>query len=142
MVLEASSPDGRVRFLVRGHGTDCPEYSLELVLVGVDAARPMVASIRYPKAEGGEQALLVPVVQGKFGPAASYVRLPGFAAESASTQWTACAPVAVTSSTAWDAATVADSVRAALNEATRNAWRQVRELIGDDLRSVIDGELP
>lgn len=47
----------------------------------------------------------------------------------------------MTPDTDWDAATVADSVRAALNEATRDAWRQVREIVGDDLRATIDGEL-
>ncbi|GAA3086066.1 hypothetical protein GCM10020000_85810 [Streptomyces olivoverticillatus] len=141
VALEAQSPDGRARFLVRSHGTACPEFSLELVLVRVSAARPLMSAVRYPGANGSEQVLLVPVVQGQFGPAASYVRLPGFTAEPVTTAWTACAPIPVTSGTAWDAATVAVSVRAALNEATRNAWRQVRDIVGADLRRVIDGEL-
>jgi hypothetical protein len=43
---------------------------------------------------------------------------------------------------AWDAATVALSVGASLNNATRNAWREVRALISDArLRHVIDQEL-
>ncbi|KOU36484.1 hypothetical protein ADK54_33305 [Streptomyces sp. WM6378] len=141
LILEASSPDRGARFLVRRHGTVPPEYRLELVLQGVDAARPLVSSVRYATASGNEQVLLVPVIQGQFGPPASLVRLPGFTADSASAEWTARAPAPVTPSTAWDAATVADSVRAALNEATRAAWRQVRELVGDDLRRVIDGGL-
>jgi hypothetical protein len=142
VILEASSPDGGAKFLVRGHGTVRPEYRLELVLQGVDAARPLVSSVRYTTASGNEQVLLVPVVQGQFGPPASLVRLPGFTADSASAEWTARVPTPVTPSTAWDAATVANSVRAALNEATRDAWRQVRELVSDYLRRAIDGELP
>ncbi|MFJ3306915.1 hypothetical protein ACIPSA_28075 [Streptomyces sp. NPDC086549] len=122
--------------LVRSHGTACPEYSLELVLVGAQAARPLMSAVRYPGANGSEQVLLVPVVKGQFGPATSYVRLPGFTVEWVSTAWRASAPVPVASSTAWDAVTVAVSVRATLNEAPYNAWRQVRELVGDDLRSV------
>ena len=138
VILETSSPDGGARFLLRTQGA---EYRLELVLRGVDAARPLVSSVRYATAGGGERVLLVPVVRGRLGPPASLVRLPGFAADSSSGGWTARAPAPVTPDTGWDAATVADSVRAALNEATRDAWRQVRELVGDDLRATIDGEL-
>ncbi|MEU5102105.1 MULTISPECIES: hypothetical protein [unclassified Streptomyces] len=139
VVLETTSPDGRARILVRSRGDLGREYSLELVLRGVDAAEPVVSTVKYLRADGGEQMLLVPVTRGQVGLPASYVRLPGFAGETA---WTARAPAPVTSSTAWDAITVADSVRAALNEATRDAWRRVGELVGGDLRSVIEGELP
>jgi hypothetical protein len=140
VVLEASSPDGGARFLVRTEGTVRPEYMLELILHGRVAARPLVSAIRYVRANGTEQVLLVPVIQGPVGPPASFVRLPGFTADSAA-GWTASIPAPVTS-TAWAAATVATSVRAALNEATRDAWREVRDLVGADLRSVIGGELP
>ena len=140
VVLEASSPDGAARFLVRSTGAIVPAYDLELVLRGVDATLPLVSAVRYTGASGNQQVLLVPVVQGRLGSPASLVRLPDFTADSAA-RWTASAPALVTSSVAWDAATVASSVRAALNEATREGWRQVRELVGDDLRSVIDGEL-
>ncbi|MGW6239783.1 hypothetical protein [Streptomyces sp. NPDC055094] len=138
VVLETSAPDGRARFLVRRRDGLRPEYSLELVLRDVDAARPTVTAVEYTTADGVGQVLLVPVARGKVGPPASYVRLPGFAVGTA---WTASAPAPVTSNTAWDAATVAGSVRAALNEATRDAWRQVAELVRDDLRGVIEGEL-
>jgi hypothetical protein len=141
VVREASSPDGGARFLVRTNGAVQPEYRLELVLQGVDAVRPQACAVRYIRASGGEQVLLVPVAQGQFGPPASLVRLPGFTADSAS-GWTASAPALVTSTTAWDAETVATSVHAALNEATRDAWRRVQELVGDDLSRVIGGELP
>lgn len=143
VVLEASSPDDATMFRVRAdHGVVQPEYTLELVLHGVDATRPLVCAVRYPRADGSEQLLLVPVVQGQFGPPASLVRLPGFAAESAD-GWTASAPVPVTSNRAlWDQAIVAVSVHAVLNEATREAWRRVRDLVPDDLGEYIAGELP
>jgi hypothetical protein len=141
VVLEASCPDGAARFLVRADWADQPEYTLELVLQGVDAARPLVCPVQYISANGGEQVLLVPVVQGQFGPPASLIRLPGFTADSAA-GWSTAAPSPVTSTTAWDAETVATSVHAALNEATRDAWRRVQELAGDDLNRVIGGALP
>jgi hypothetical protein len=138
VVLETSSPDSRVGFLVRRRGIVEPEYSLELVVRGVDALRPLVSAISYPQPDGSERVLLVPVVQGRFGPAASYVRLPGFGVDTA---WSATDLSPVALGTAWDGATVNDSVRAALNEATRDAWRQVRELVEDDVRGVIDSAL-
>ncbi|MYR89213.1 hypothetical protein GTY41_30960 [Streptomyces sp. SID685] len=139
--MEASSPDGGAVFLLRAEGGVTPEYRLEVVLRGGEAGGPLVAGVRYVAAGGGERTLLVPVARGRFGPAASLVRLPGFAFGSVSPRWSARAPAPVTPMTAWDDATVAASVRAALNEATRDAWRQVRELVGDELRAAIDGEL-
>ncbi|MCZ1014412.1 hypothetical protein [Streptomyces noursei] len=111
---------------------------MELVLRGVDVDGPLVSAIRYTQPDGRDRVLLVPVIQSQFGPPASLVRLPGFGDDTA---WTAAVPSSVALDTAWDAATVADSVRAALNEATRDAWRQLRELVDDDVRSVIDGAL-
>ncbi|MER6736514.1 hypothetical protein [Streptomyces puniciscabiei] len=141
VLLEASSPDGAATFLVRAEGAVAPEYRLELILHHVEVTGPLVASIRYPTASGGEQTLLVPVVKGQFGPAASLVRLPGLNVDAASTRWSAQVPAPVVPTTSWEPTTVVTSIRAALNEATRDAWRQVRELVGDELRAVIDGEL-
>ncbi|MFD8703581.1 hypothetical protein ACFV1W_13280 [Kitasatospora sp. NPDC059648] len=139
VLLEASSPDGSVRFLVRGHGTAPPGYSLELVLHRTDSTGPVMTAVGYAGADGTERLLLVPVVRGQFGPPASYVQLPDFTIGAA---WTASVITPVSSDSSWDAATVAASVRASLNEATRDAWRQVRERVADDgLRAVIDGEL-
>lgn len=138
VVLEETSPDGLVRFLVRSHGGDRPGFSLEVVLRGLDADRPLMCEVRYTKADGRERVLLVPVARARFGPSASYVHLPGFTAETA---WAASGPAPVTAGEAWDAGTVADSIRAARNEATRDAWRQAREFVGDHLRGAIDGEL-
>ncbi|MFC1415453.1 hypothetical protein [Streptacidiphilus cavernicola] len=141
VLVEASSPDGSATFLVRGHGTTPLAYSLELVVHGRDATRPLMTSVGYAGPDGVERLLLVPVVRARIGPPASYVRLPDLSAEA---ELTASAPVPVSpeSASAWDAATVAASVRAALNEATREAWRQVRESVADDgLGAVIDREL-
>ncbi len=138
VVLEASSPDGRAGFLVRRLGTLEAEYSLELVLHGVDAARPLVCAITYTQSDGSERVLLVPVVQGKFGPPASFVRLPGLSVDTA---WTATVPAPVAPGATWEAATVAASVRAALNDATRDAWRHLREHVDDDVRATIEGAL-
>lgn len=138
MVLEESSPDGLARFLVHGHRGDGSGFSLEVVLRGVDADGPLMCVVRYTRADGREQVLLVPVARARFGPSASYVHLPGFTAETA---WAASGPVEVAEDAAWAAETVADSVRAARNEATHEGWRQVRELVGDRLRGIIDEEL-
>jgi hypothetical protein len=138
VLLEASSPDGTARFLVRSHGEPVLEYSLELVVRGTEGTAPLMTTVRYASLVGPERVLLVPVARGRFGPAASYVRLPGFAGE----EWTASVPASVGSDSTWDVATVALSVGASLNDATRDAWREVRALISDaGLRRVIDQEL-
>ncbi|MEU6010755.1 hypothetical protein [Streptomyces sp. NPDC047453] len=138
MLLEASSPDGVARFLVRSRGDSVAEHSLEVVVHGVEAAVPVMTAVRYTNLAGPERVLLVPIVRGSFGPAASYVQLPGFSGED----WTASVPVPVGPDSEWDAATVALSVSASLNEATRHAWREVRALISNaGLRRVIDRAL-
>ncbi|MFJ9447783.1 hypothetical protein ACIRRH_39000 [Kitasatospora sp. NPDC101235] len=138
VVLETSSPDGGTVFLVRDLGSAEPEYSLELVLRDVDTDRPLVSTIRYSRPDGCEQILLVPVVRGRVGPTASYVRLPGF---RVGTTWAATAALPVGPGAGWDAEILSGSVRAALNQATRDAWRQVRDLVEGGLRGVIDTEL-
>lgn len=138
VVLEAAAPDGRVAFLVRSAGGDEPSYSLELVLRGDDGARPLMCLIRYARPDGPLRELLVPVVRGPAGPAASYVRLPEFCVGAA---WTASVSIPVGPESDWDTDTVTTSIGAALNEATREAWRRVREYVGDGLRDVIDGAL-
>ncbi|MEW2621368.1 hypothetical protein [Streptomyces sp. NPDC048106] len=141
VLLEAPSPDGAAAFLLRAEQSAQPEYRLEVVVHGAETARPLMACLRYPVAGGGEHTLLVPVAAARFGPAASLVRLPGFDPVPASARWSARGPEPVTPALSWDAATVAVSVRAALNEATRQAWRAVREQAGDELRAAIDGGL-
>lgn len=138
VLLEAASPDGTARFLVRRHGDTVPVYSLELVVHGAEGAAPLMTTVRYVGGAGSERVLLVPVVRGRFGPAASYVRLPGFAGE----EWTASVAAPVGPDSMWAVETVKLSVGASLNDATRDAWRAVRALISDaGLRRVIDQEL-
>ncbi|MFK0256277.1 hypothetical protein [Streptomyces sp. NPDC090445] len=144
VVLETVSPDGATAFLVRRRGSGRSEYSLELVVRSADPEWqwPLVSTIKYSGADGAERVVLVPVARAGFGAAASYVHLPGFTGEASSTGWSARTPAPLADPDPhWDADTVAASVRAALNEATREAWRQVRAHVGDDLRRAIDGEL-
>ncbi|MFE1787901.1 hypothetical protein ACFW7J_05745 [Streptomyces sp. NPDC059525] len=139
VVLEAAAPDGRIAFLVRSSGTDEVSYSLELVLRGgAPGTLPLMCLIRYARPDGRLRDLLVPVVQGPVGPGASYVRLPDF---RIGTSWTASLSVPVGLESDWDAEMVTASIGAALNETTREAWRRVREHVGDGLRGVIDGAL-
>jgi hypothetical protein len=123
---------------VHGRGESVLEYSLELVVRDVEGTAPLMTAVRFSSLVGPERVLLVPVVRGRFGPAASYVRLPGFTGKG----WTASVAAPVGPDSAWDVATVALSVGASLNDATRDAWRVVRALISDaGLRRVIDQEL-
>ncbi|MEW1636947.1 hypothetical protein AB0469_23065 [Streptomyces sp. NPDC093801] len=139
VLLEASSPDSTARFLLHGHRDPVPGYSLELVVLGAAGVAPLMTAVRYADEDGSERLLLVPVVRGRFGPAASYVRLAGYAGGG----WAASLSGPVAPDSTWDVATVALSVAACLNEATRDAWREVRALIVDPgLRRVIDRELP
>ncbi|MFF3497687.1 hypothetical protein [Streptomyces sp. NPDC003247] len=134
VVLEALSPDGTVRFLVRSHGNSAPEYSLELIVCGVPEGVPLMTAVRYTSAQGPERVLLVPVVRGPFGLAASYVRLPDFSGE----EWTASMPASVGRDSVWERTAIELSVGASLNDATRDAWRCVRERISDEgMRSAI-----
>ncbi|MGI5473025.1 hypothetical protein [Streptomyces sp. CA-132043] len=139
MVLDTSSPDGRTRFLLRRTAGDSAEYRLELVVRdGADKERPLLATVAYTQPGGDEHVLLVPVVRGRFGPAASYVRLSGFGPD---TTWAATGPHPVPPAADWAPATVTDSIGAALNESTRDAWRRVREFVDGDMSDVIGGAL-
>lgn len=140
VLVEASSPDGTARFLVRRHGDTVPAYSLELVVHGPEgvADTTLMTTVRYTGGAGSERVLLVPVVRGRFGPAASYVRLPDFVGK----EWTATTAAPVSPDSMWTVETITLSVSASLNDATRDAWRAVRALISDaGLRRVIDQEL-
>ncbi|MFE6932675.1 hypothetical protein ACFVDT_11705 [Streptomyces sp. NPDC057699] len=136
-VLEVSSPDLRAVFVLRRVDERTAEYGLELVLRDV-ADQPELATVRYTRPDGEQRTLLIPVAPSPVGPTASFVRLEGFAAGSA---WQAAGPAAVPENPDWPSATLADSVRAAYNEATREAWRQVGERTGRAIRETIDGAL-
>ncbi|MER5782527.1 hypothetical protein ABT104_12490 [Streptomyces mobaraensis] len=135
VVLEASTPDGRARFLVRRDHGGAPGYTLELVVRDPgDTDRPVFSTVTYGRPGEEERVLLVPVVPARFGPAAAYVRLRGF---DAGTTWAATGPSPVPPDADWDPASVADSVGAALNEATRDAWRTIGDLARGELRDAI-----
>ncbi|MDG4764459.1 hypothetical protein O7632_10135 [Solwaraspora sp. WMMD406] len=132
IVLEASPVDGSVLFLVRGVGFD---YRLEVVLRGGGESGPVAVSIRYATVNGGEEReLIVPMFYGSIGPSAGYVRLPGFGPGAA---WTARGPEPVVSDPGWSDETVTGSIRAAHNEATRQAWRRIGAILGGRLGGLI-----
>ncbi len=137
VVLDASSPDGRAVFVLRRVGDRTAKYGLEVVLQGV-ADQPELATVQYTRPDGEQRTLLVPVSPSPVGPTASFVRLDGFAAGST---WQVTGPTPIPEDPAWPSETVADSIRAAHNEATREAWRQVRERTGQGIRETIDGAL-
>lgn len=137
VVLEAASPGDRATFLLRHPAGNPSEYGLELVVR--DAGdRPLLVTVTYGLPDGDRRTLLLPVVPGQFGPAASYVRLRGF---GPGVTWAATGPAPVPAQADWDPAVVVDSVGAALNETTRHAWRRVRALVGEGVRDAIDGAL-
>ncbi|MYQ39863.1 hypothetical protein GTW61_16625 [Streptomyces sp. SID4921] len=132
-----SSPDSRAVFILRRVGDATAEYGLELVLRDV-TDQPELATVRYTRLDGEQRTLLIPVSPSPVGPTASFVRLEGFTAGST---WQATGPTAVPGNPGWPSATLADSVRAAYNEATREAWRQVSERTGQGTRETISGAL-
>ncbi|MFD7975030.1 hypothetical protein [Streptomyces sp. NPDC059071] len=137
VVLKASSPDGRAVFVLHRTGDQTSEYALELVIRDTGGP-PELATVTYTRPDGEEHTLLVPVSPSRYGAAASFVRLTGFTAGST---WRAGGPAPVPGNPDWPSATVADSVRAALNEATRDAWRRVGERTGQGVRDAIEGAL-
>ncbi|MFD9869080.1 hypothetical protein ACFXI8_26525 [Streptomyces niveus] len=137
VVLETSSPNGRAVFVLRRTVDEKADYLLELVVRGI-ADQPELAVVTYTRPDGEEHTLLIPVASSSFGPAASFVGLSGFSANSA---WRATGPAPVPVDPDWPLVTVAHSVRAAANEATRAAWRRVGECAGQEIRDTIDRAL-
>lgn len=132
VIAEIVTPDGRAELFVRHYGGTPGQYRAEVVLRDFDTL-PAVVSIRFTAAEG-EQVLLVPLAAQEIGPAAAQVELPGF---DRARKWEISAPIQVNRATVWEEETVVASVRAALNEVTRAAWRQVGDVIGGEMRRVI-----
>ena len=136
-ILASESLLDGVEFFVRaGHG-DFARYRVEVVL-RKNEELPAIVKIRYPIATG-HRVLLVPVAGAPFGAAASQVELPGL---EALTPWEASRPEQVADAIERPADVVVDSIRAAASEATRDAWRTVRDNAHDDLQAVIDRFLP
>jgi hypothetical protein len=135
VIVEMASPDGRVEFFVRRSGIAPDLYRIEVVVRDADAL-PAVIIIRYETADE-EQLLLVPVTAQNLGPAVSQVELPGI---QPGRNWEASGPLRIDPA-AWDEDTVTRSVHAAVNEATRNAWRQVGDTLAEPMKQMINRAL-
>ncbi|WP_432933500.1 hypothetical protein ACQPZZ_18060 [Microbispora sp. CA-135349] len=139
VVAEAVSPDGRAEFHVRRRDAAEADYALDVTLRDFDEL-PAVITVRYERAGGSEQELLLPMTRQDIVPTTGQIELPGFTGDGA---WWASAPVVLVSVMGgWDAASVAASVAAAVNEATRDSWRRVRDLLPEDLGRVVDEAMP
>ena len=136
VITRKASPDGRIECLVRRVSGTPVLYVLEVVLRDVTSL-PAVVMVRTREAE--QAHLLVAVASTVLGPPASQVAFQDFDPEQI---WEISAAEPVTEAGTWPVDTIAVSVRAAINEATRNAWRQVRGIIADvELRQAIDQAL-
>jgi hypothetical protein len=133
VVVAATSPS-RVEFFVRRQGTSA-RYRIEVV-VRDHGMLPSVVAIRYPTAQG-RRVLLVPVVAGPFGVAASQAEFSGLEQEAL---WEAAEPVPFGEAPwqGWDGDVVASSVAAAASQATRAAWGELRDAAVGDLAAAID----
>lgn len=136
LIKELVLPDARAEYFVRRTTSIPPRYRVEVVVRDRDVL-PAMVSLRYDTPDG-DQEILVPVGAQEAGPAASQVELPRF---EGSGPLEASAPSPVVPAAVWDGEIVAVSVRAAVTEATRNAWRQVREIVSDPLRQIISRAL-
>ena len=131
-IAAAATPDGLTEFYVFPGGRP-GWYLLEVVFRGAGSL-PAVVTVRYRTIEGGEQVLLVPLGLSKIGAPSAQVRLAGV---DDSKNWEVSEPVPASRDSAWDAGTVTASAKAAANEATREAWRQVSTMLTPDLQQVI-----
>jgi hypothetical protein len=135
VVIQTTSPAG-VAFFVRRQHSGLAEFRVELVARNVTDL-PAVVSIRFPAGDR-QRLLLVPLAAQPLGPPAAQAELPGLAS---GVRWESTGPVAVEQAPNWDQDVVRESVRVAANEATRDAWREVRDRVGGTLGEAIDREL-
>lgn len=126
VLTESSSPDGKVVFFLRA------ENLLEAVLRDAEAA-PALVSVRY-----GSQLLVIPLFPQPFGPPTAQLRLPEF---EPGTHWESSAMLPWKQDETWTAETISVSAAAAVNQTTKHSWRQVRELVSENLATVIDTAL-
>jgi hypothetical protein len=136
VIAEAATPGGRAEFFVRRGGTS-RRYVLEVVLRDFDDL-PGVVFVRYGTAHGG-RLLIVPLTEAEIGPPSAQVELAGI---DVSKRWEVLGPLSADQAATWDADTVAASVSAAANEATREAWRWVSGSLGPELQRLIERTLP
>ena len=131
LMAEFRSPDGRIDYFIRRLSVSQERYRLEVVVRDAESL-PAVISVRSTQTKDG-RVLLVPVVRSEWGPSAAQIDLVGF--DSAA--WEASGLALVDQAMVWDTSVVVASVGAAANEATRNAWRRVGEIVTEDMRRVI-----
>ena len=98
---------------------------------------PAVVAVRFA-VNRGQRLLLVPLAAPLLGQPTAQANLVGLESGVA---WDAREPVTVEDVPDWDENVVSESVRAAASEATRRAWREIRDLIGGVLGQIIDREL-
>jgi hypothetical protein len=127
-ILRATLPDSQADLILHREGV--ADYLLEVVLRFVPE-RLLVIAVRYGTSGGGEELVLIPVRRD------ALARLAGYAPRS---PWQASAPAPPDQVQVWDASTVAHSVHAAVNNATRDAWREIGSVV-PNAQWVIDEEL-
>lgn len=126
-VVKATLPDGQARLIL--HRERHGDYFLE-VEAGVQATAPLALAVRYGTEETGQALVVIPARRS------ALARLTGFSPDY---PWQAAAATAAAIRAAGPDA-IAFSVRAAANNATRRAWRELGDAV-PELRPVIDREL-
>jgi hypothetical protein len=112
------------------HREDADAFLLEVIPDTVDGSVRFV-SVHYGDTDGYERVLIIPFL------GAGLARLHGYAA---SLPWEASLPGPADQLLAWDLETVAASVHAAVNNATRRAWKTISDRV-PGLRDAITEEL-
>ena len=105
-------------------------YLVEIDLGADRTDQPVIITVRFRREDGSDESVMIPVQRS------GLARLDGF---SPVEPWQASLP-AVTQLPALAAASVASSVRAAANNATRRAWSDLGAMM-PEIRQVIEQEL-
>ncbi len=127
-VLKAMLPDVQARLIL--HRERRGDYLLEIEAGETHAQAPLVLAMRYGTLGGGEGLVVIPAQRS------GLARLTGF---SPAHPWQA-SPVTAAEIRAMGADSLATSVRAAANNATRRAWREIGVTVSE-FRQLIDREL-
>jgi hypothetical protein len=127
-VLKAVLPDVQARLIL--HRERQGDYLVEIEAAGTHAKAPLVLAMRYGTPGGGEGLVVIPAQRS------GLARLTGF---SPAHPWQA-SPVTAAEIRAMGADAITASVRAAANNATRRAWREIGVTV-PEFRQLIDREL-
>ncbi len=127
-LIKAALPGAQAVLVLHQERADV--FLLEVVPDEADDS-PRFVAVHYGNASGDEQVLIIPFL------GAGLARLPGYVA---SLPWHASLPAPADQLLTWDLETVAVSVRAAANNATRRAWRTITERV-PELHKIITEEL-